>query len=50
MRKDAGASLLEITVVVAIALVVAALGVPVLWDALQSIHGLLDLVSEVVPR
>jgi Tfp pilus assembly protein FimT len=49
MKTNAGASLLELLVVVCIVLVVAGIGIPILWDALASVRELLALVNQTVP-
>lgn len=48
LTKDAGRSLLELLVVLGILLTVAGIGIPILWEALQIVRGLMGLVSRVV--
>jgi prepilin-type N-terminal cleavage/methylation domain-containing protein len=48
VRKDSGLSLLEILVTVAVVLIIAAVGTPILLLALQAVRGLIALVNQVV--
>jgi hypothetical protein len=50
MNKERGASALELVVVVGIVLAVAGIGIPILWDALQTVKDLLALASQVVVK
>jgi prepilin-type N-terminal cleavage/methylation domain-containing protein len=50
MRKDAGLTLLEVCVVLAVMLTLAAICTPTLLDALHSVRELLALASQVVVR
>jgi prepilin-type N-terminal cleavage/methylation domain-containing protein len=45
--KDAGLSLTENLVVLAIILTLASIGLPILWEALQTVRSLLALVAQV---
>jgi type II secretory pathway pseudopilin PulG len=48
LTKDAGRSLLELLLVLGIVLIVAGIGIPILWGALQTVRGLMGLVRQVV--
>lgn len=50
MQKDAGLSLTETLVVIAILLVIGAIVTPTLLDALESVRDLLAMAGRVVVR
>ena len=50
MREDAGLSLLELCVVLAILMTVTVIGIPTLISELHSVRALVALASQVVIR
>lgn len=48
-RRQDGYSTLELLLCVAIVLIVSAIGIPLLWGAMQTVRGLMELVRLTVP-